>query len=371
MSTIFSPELQLVLALSHPEGLQTSKINSLLENSLDWNRLIEISHRQHVSAIIYTRLQREPHFLPTNVLHTFNSYSSKITARNLFLLAAFEQIINEGKKVGLNFVAFKGIDNIQRIYPNIKERFLSDIDIMIESNKLNSARELLNSLGYMCIENVRQSRFHEKKYGYIHAPLQCSKGGINIDLHTRLGTEKAKINELAWRHIQGDYYNHFTPAFNMLYHCFHLNKHTESHGFKLNQLTELAMMWNACSPADKTLFKQLSIQADGENWVNHSFDLLHYFYPSHIETEGDLTTVPNEFVRGNVLKWIEEGKKVKLNTLTHSLTIFESLAYYFFQIFPVKNYLIQWHGPQFSETSYIKLWIIRLLKIWTRLFKRK
>ena len=360
----FSTELQLVLALSHPDGLQTAALEELLtRKDINWQRFIDISHKQHLSGVIYQRLKKDTHKLPNQVLDAFAAYASKTAGRNLFLLQALEDLTSAFAKTQVELVQFKGIDYLQRIYLNLDERFLSDLDLLVQATQLQKARIILSNLGYHCIENVRQSRFHEKRYGYIHAPLQCVKGGINIDLHIRLGVENAKINDLAWRHVENKPYTHFENTFTLLYHCYHLNKHPIRNGFKLNQLTELALLWNRCTEEQKANLLTLAQQANGEAWLNNSFDLLSYFYPSEISY---LKTKVQTSIRQNIRGWVEDGIIINMTPPIHSLNILEWIAYGFFQIFPTKNYLKQWHGTSSKTLSYAKLWRMRFQKLINR-----
>ena len=366
----FSIELQLVLALSHPDGLQSDALEELLtRKDINWQRLIDISHKQHLSGVIYQRLKKVTHRLPTPVLDAFAAYASKTAGRNLFLLQALEEITKAFAQAQVELVQFKGIDYLQRIYLNLDERFLSDLDLLVQATQLQKAKIILSNLGYHCIENVRQSCIHEKRYGYIHAPLQCVKGGINIDLHIRLGVENAKINDMAWQHVEIKPYPHFENTFALLYHCYHLNKHVIGHGFKLNQLTELVLLWNRCTDDQKTEVLDLAQQANGEAWLNNSFDLLSYFYPSEISY---LKTKVQTSIRQNIRGWVEDGIIINMTPPIHSLNILEWIAYGFFQIFPTKNYLIQWHGTSSKALSYAPLWLLRLQKTIKRfLLKRK
>jgi hypothetical protein len=105
----FSTELQLVLALSHPDGLQTAALEELLtRKAINWQRLIDISHKQHLSGVIYQRLKKVTHRLPTQVLDAFAAYASKTAGRNLFLLQALEEITSAFAKVQIQLLLFRG-----------------------------------------------------------------------------------------------------------------------------------------------------------------------------------------------------------------------------------------------------------------------
>ena len=371
MSEQFSVELKLVLALSHPEGLQVEQANALCGSTINWLRFIDICHRQHVSGFIHARLAEYPDLpLPKKVLQAFSAYAAKTTARNLFLLSAFEQLGAAFEKAKIQIVAFKGIDYIERIYSSIDQRFLSDLDLLIKPEDLERTRALLETIGYHCIENIRQSRFHEKRYGYIHAPLQCQKGGVNIDLHIRLGKEQMRINELVWQEIvpKQNYYV-MKPAFALLYHCYHLNKHVYGQGFKLSQLHEFFSLSNKCSEIEKQLVWQLATAINGSKWLVNSNALLHYFYRTEIAHPFDQQQKHPQ-IEHNILNWIEKEEVAKNLEVLKQLNPLEWFAFGFFQVFPTKNYLNQWHAKGQKQNSYFKLWLIRALKMVSKIYVR-
>lgn len=375
MSEQFSVELQLVLALSHPEDLQEEQAKALCNTAINWPRFIAICHRQHVSGFIHARLAKYPDLpLPQNVLQAFSAYAGKTTARNLFMLGAFEQLSTAFAQAQIQMVAFKGIDYIERIYTSIDQRFLSDLDLLIPQKDLIATRALLESMGYNCIENIRQSRFHEKRFGYIHAPLQCQKGGVSIDLHIRLGKEHMRINEQVWQEIQPKQrYFVMKPAFALLYHCYHLNKHVYGHGFKLSQLHEFVSLYNKCSEIEKQQVWKLANAISGNQWLVNSNALLQYFYQTEIAHPFD-DQQKHPQIEHNILNWIEKEEVAQNLETFQSLNPLEWLGFRFFQVFPTKNYLNQWHANDQKQNSYFKLWLIRAFKmasqIYTRLTKR-
>lgn len=371
MSEQFSLELQLVLALSHPDGLQVDKAKGLCNTAINWPRFIAICHRQHVSGFIHARLAKYPDLpLPQNVLQAFSAYASKTTARNLFMLGAFEQLSAAFAQEKIQMVAFKGIDYIDRIYTSIDQRFLSDLDLLIHQKDLIATRALLESMGYNCIENIRQSRFHEKRFGYIHAPLQCQKGGVSIDLHIRLGKEHMRINEQVWQEIEPKQ-RHFVmkPAFALLYHCYHLNKHVYGHGFKLSQLLEFVSLFNKCSEIEKQQVWKLVNKISATQWLVNSNALLQYFYQNEIALQFD-DQQKHPQIEHNILNWIEKEEVAKNLETLKSLNPLEWLAFGLFQVFPTKNYLNQWHANGQKQNSYLKLWLIRAVKMVNKIYTR-
>jgi hypothetical protein len=367
----FSLELQLALVLSHPSGIQIEQANILCKQNINWQQFIALCHRQHISGLIHARLLNYPHLcLPQQVILAFTGYSGKIAARNLFMLGAFEQISKAFAQAQIQMVAFKGIDYIDRIYSSIDQRFLSDIDLLIQEKDITRARTLLESLGYNCIENIRQSRFHEKRYGSIHAPLQCQKDGVAIDLHIRLGKEKMQLNEAVWQHLEPKQQHYvMNPAFALIYHCYHLNIHVYGYGFKLSQLHEMACLMELIIETEKQQAWKLATEINGGAWLVNCAALLHYFYQIEITLPFDIKQKQPQ-IENNILNWIEKEQAAKNLKNLVSLTIFEWLALGFFQVFPTKNYLNQWHANGRKSNSYLKLWFIRTLKLASRRYAR-
>jgi hypothetical protein len=114
---------------------------------------------------------------------------------------------------------------------------------------------------------------------------------------------------------------------------------------------------------------KLATEINGGAWLVNCAALLHYFYQIEITLPFDIKQKQPQ-IENNILNWIEKEQAAKNLKNLVSLTIFEWLALGFFQVFPTKNYLNQWHANGRKSNSYLKLWFIRTLKLASRRYAR-
>lgn len=85
----------------------------------------------------------------------------------------------------IQFAVLKGLDLLFRTYREEGIRHISDIDLLILPEDLQKVTDLFKVNGFKCKQSIDKSSFHEKHY-QLHAPLQASLNGLNIDVHILL-----------------------------------------------------------------------------------------------------------------------------------------------------------------------------------------
>ncbi len=85
----------------------------------------------------------------------------------------------------IQFAVLKGLDLLFRTYREEGIRHISDIDLLILPEDLQKVTDLFKANGFKCKQSIDKSSFHEKHY-QLHAPLQASLNGQNIDVHVLL-----------------------------------------------------------------------------------------------------------------------------------------------------------------------------------------
>lgn len=73
-------------------------------------------------------------------------------ARNILLLKEFDCVANLAQRNNIKLIALKGIANLKNLYPDLAQRDLGDIDILVHHQDLIKIVELLKQEGY-CLEN--------------------------------------------------------------------------------------------------------------------------------------------------------------------------------------------------------------------------
>jgi hypothetical protein len=85
----------------------------------------------------------------------------------------------------IQFAVLKGLDLLFRTYQEEGIRHISDIDLLILPEDIQKVTDLFKANGFKCKQSTDKSSFHEKHY-QLHAPLQASLNGLNIDVHILL-----------------------------------------------------------------------------------------------------------------------------------------------------------------------------------------
>ncbi len=184
-----------------------------------WDCVVEEALKHGVQGLLVARAQELGLSVPQGALDALREACAQATARNLEILAAWEE-------VGLG-VPVKGLWLINQGFWRIWERPLSDGDLLVED--LNAALKRLLKSGFS---------FHARtKTGAV-----VKRGGVLLDLH-----ETPFPPELRVPKLKG-----ITPEFQALIIAVHLYKSLSSWGFRLVWFLDLK--------------KTLSVVAAGALW---------------------------------------------------------------------------------------------------------
>ncbi len=171
-----SPEARLLLLCAG--GLEGDSLNAALESCLsepfDWNRLLHLSgfHKQH--ALLYHRLaSRFRDRIPPQVLDQIQQEFVSNQWRNLNLLKELHNLLHRFSERGIACVPFKGPLWAQSLYENLALRWIADLDLMIHPEDIQSAKILLQELGYqpdpvMDAETEKAHIATHWEYGFRH-----------------------------------------------------------------------------------------------------------------------------------------------------------------------------------------------------------
>lgn len=190
----------------------------------------------HLSGFAYRHLKLAA-YEPAEMLpwRALEMQYLKIDASNhafIELLTKLQPVLEKAK---IPYAVLKGMDLLFRTYQETGIRHISDIDLLIRPQDLEKLQTILLQIGFNCKASIDKSAFHEKHF-QLHAPLQASFNGLNIDVHillfdTYLGldfsTEKLlwDRNKISWN----DQYTWVLNAkdaalFNLLHLWVHLDK---------------------------------------------------------------------------------------------------------------------------------------------------
>ncbi|MGJ8592072.1 MAG: nucleotidyltransferase family protein [Aquaticitalea sp.] len=162
-------------------------------STIDWDPVVKVSSEHLVLPAIYCRLQQKHllQYLPEDLVLYLNELTELNRQRNRSLLTEVEQISTLFKSYNINHVFIKGTALLAGTYfEDLGERMIGDIDILVASDDINQAFELLVRDGYSDL-----LPFNYEVKNYRHRPRQISETRIGaIELHDQL--LKHKYNHL-------------------------------------------------------------------------------------------------------------------------------------------------------------------------------
>ena len=165
IKTYLQPEIKLLLACSRKnlDSKTTTKIQELLNQTLDWQCLINSAADQGVLPLLYYNLNRAfPELVPAEILATLRQYFIVNSQTVLKLTAELLKILQILEDNQIDAITFKGPSLAAVAYKQLALRRFCDLDILIEGNNSRKVVDLLVSLGYQLPDPI--SRLEERPY---------------------------------------------------------------------------------------------------------------------------------------------------------------------------------------------------------------
>ncbi len=181
----FRETLQLIVDILSFETSDEVLMQNLANDNVNWDAIVIVASEHLVLPAVYCRLQQRSllSYLPEDLVLYLEELTQLNRERNRTLLKEAEQISEVFKSHNINHVFIKGIALLAgNYYKDHGERMIGDIDILVASDDLDKAFDLLVIEGY--------SKFLPFSYqvqNYRHLPRQISEKHLGaIELHNQL-----------------------------------------------------------------------------------------------------------------------------------------------------------------------------------------
>jgi hypothetical protein len=157
----------------------------LSDKATDWDRIVTVASEHLVLPAIYCRLRQKSllDLLPEDLVLYLEELTQLNRDRNHTLLSEVEDISKLFRTHQIQYVFIKGTAIlVGNYYKDIGERMIGDIDILVASNHLDNAFDLLVNAGYS-----QFLPFNYEVKNYRHRPRQISNKRIGaVELHDQL-----------------------------------------------------------------------------------------------------------------------------------------------------------------------------------------
>ena len=171
----------------------TSLLTESQLNSFDYDRFFELAQKNGVIPLIYSHLRTDKVF-PAEFIERLKFVYLQTAAINLHKsqeLIKIIQVLNEG---GIDVIPLKGPVAAENIFGGIGLYPFSDIDILVRTEDLSKAEEVLaEKTGYVLFENICSKILLADHYHYIYI-----KENLGLEVHWNLVKRYFRIPEEFW-----------------------------------------------------------------------------------------------------------------------------------------------------------------------------
>jgi len=181
-----SSELLLNLVQPVKTDQAVGRLNSLLEQSLDWDWLVNTAQEHRVLPVIYKRLSDFPDRVPTPVLTALQTRYKRSSEFNLGLTGKLLKLLTLLREHNIPAITYKGPALAQLVYGDISLRQFTDLDLLIHKSDIHRTKELLLANGCQPGWLLTQSQEKAVLRHYYAYPFLSNSRRVLIEVHWEL-----------------------------------------------------------------------------------------------------------------------------------------------------------------------------------------
>ena len=183
------PEVELLLlcARTQMDPKRAARVETLLQENIDWDCLLKTAQEHGVIPLLYWNLNAAcPEAVPKATLNQLRGCFHKNAQRNVFWVGELLRLLNLFKTHEISAVSFKGPSLAASVYGNLALRQFGDLDILVREQDVLKAKDLLLSQGYR--PEYQWTRHQEKALlrSWCEYPFVHDGSGVRVDLHVKV-----------------------------------------------------------------------------------------------------------------------------------------------------------------------------------------
>jgi len=256
----------------------------LCRGGIDWDGFLALVRRHAVPALAYATLGRYAgDAVPQAVLESLRARNSESRLQALFQAAELVRLIKLFDGQGIDVIPLKGVFLSHQIYSDMGMRSSADLDILVNTEHVDRAEQILAAEGYNCdckgIELTVRQKQHVRTHIH-HFDLVHSNSGLHVELHWNFGPWlpgqlAAILSHTTRREWQGVSFNCLDDDATLLLLCDH---GARQEWLKLKWLGDVAcLLLSERSTGWETLLA-LAHKVDLQRILAHSALLVHWIY---------------------------------------------------------------------------------------------
>jgi hypothetical protein len=173
----------------------TEEIESLLQEKLDWNYLLENALRHGMEPLLYWQLKavspEAKQAIPTHVWREVEESFFYNIGKNLFLTRELLTILGALEEQGIDAVPYKGPLVAASFYPNAALRQYCDLDIFVARQDVLRARDVLGSLDFRPEFQWTPAQENAHLYYEDEYVLNRRADEVTVELHWEFNARRA------------------------------------------------------------------------------------------------------------------------------------------------------------------------------------
>jgi hypothetical protein len=148
--SLFGAEMQLLLQCARVQldRAHRARIAHLVEGSIDWHRMLEITLRHKMLPFVGTHLRGDPARIPAGFQQRIMQLMLENAQRMLRIVGELVEVRRVLEAAGVASVPYKGPVLGAQVYGSAALRQAGDLDLLIHHRDQQRARDALVSLGY-------------------------------------------------------------------------------------------------------------------------------------------------------------------------------------------------------------------------------
>ena len=170
-----NPDVERLIAVLADRAVATEALTEA-----DWDRLIALARLHTVAPVLYLRLKKRGITPPPAMAEQLRRIYLASAVRNTELFHELGHILRALQAAHIPVIPLKGACLAEAVYGNIALRSMGDVDLLVKSNDLAQALDVLRALGY-----VSEYPFEiETERRIVHHMPRISKpGGLIVEMH--------------------------------------------------------------------------------------------------------------------------------------------------------------------------------------------
>lgn len=202
-----TPETELLICCSrtHVDEQVAIKINTLLQEQINWQNLIEIASYHKVLPLLFINLNKfNSQAVPSNIFSSLKNYYYFNTQRSLLLASKLINILNIFGQNEIPVIPFKGPILAAIAYGDISRRSFGDLDLLVHKEDFIKTKKILMDKGfepyadsneqeaaYLKSLNFQEQEAYLRSHWELH--LINRKEQVTLDVHQGILSKKFSL----------------------------------------------------------------------------------------------------------------------------------------------------------------------------------